>query len=834
MLNSSALAIRMLRREWRSGEIRLLALALILAVACVTSVGFLANRVDRALAQEARQLLGGDLLLVSDHPWPDDVHREIERRGLERAQTRTFPSMVSTTEAIQLTDVKAVTAGYPLRGRLRTAPALNVADAETREVPAPGSAWIDERLASALSLRVGDPLSVGRSTLRVSAILTYEPDRGVNFFGVSPRLMINLVDLPATGLIQVGSRVRYQLLVAGSDPAVREFRAWLTPRLARGERVEDGENGRPEIRTAMDRAQRFLGLTTLLTVVLSAVAVALAARRFMQRHLDAFAVMRCLGATQGRLLSLSLTLFAVLGVVASLLGVALGFGGHLAIESMIGSLIGRSLPPAGWQPGVLGLAVGLLLLLGFVLPPLLQLKKVPTLRVLRRELGPPALSMASAHLLGALGLLAMMFWTAGELRLGAWVAGGFIGALLVFSILTRGLIGALAPCSERLSGARGLAIKHGFRSLRRRPGAVTVQVVCLALGFMAIILLTVTRNELIAAWERSVPPDAPNRFIVNIQPDQRDAVAQELSTAGISADLSPMIRGRLTAINGKPVSAEHYTEDRARRLVEREFNLSWTDALPEGNRVSSGRWFTAQDMGQGAASVEAGLAETLGIQVGDELTWTIAGEPLSSKVVGLRKLNWDSMRVNFFVVFPSGVLEPFPKSYITSLHLPADRTDAMRTLVGTFPNLTVIDVSVILRQLQRVTDQVIQAVQLLFGFAIVAGLLVLYGALVTVFDERRQELAILRALGARRVQLRDTLRAEFGLVGALAGLIAAFGALAVGQVLARQVFQIDSSPSWWLPPVAALAGALVVVAAGSEAVRRLLDRSPLESLRNAE
>lgn len=834
MLNSSALAIRMLRREWRSGEIRLLALALILAVACVTSVGFLANRVDRALALEARQLLGGDLLLVSDHPWPDDVQREIERRGLEQAQTRTFPSMVSTAAAIQLTDVKAVTAGYPLRGRLRTAPDLNVADAETREVPAPGSAWIDERLASALDVRVGDPLSVGQSTLRISAILTYEPDRGVNFFGVAPRLMINLDDLPATGLIQVGSRVRYQLLVAGSDPAVREFRAWLAPRLARGERVEDGENGRPEIRTAMDRAQRFLGLTTLLTVVLSAVAVALAARRFMQRHLDAFAVMRCLGATQGRLLSLSLTLFAVLGVVASLLGVALGFGGHLAIESMIGSLIGRALPAAGWQPGVLGLAVGLLLLLGFVLPPLLQLKKVPTLRVLRRELGPPALSMASAYLFGALGLLAMMFWTAGELRLGAWVAGGFVGALLVFSVLTRGLIGGLAPWSERLSGARGLAIKHGFRSLRRRPGAVTVQVVCLALGFMAIILLTVTRNELIAAWERSVPPDAPNRFIVNIQPDQRDAVAQELSTAGISADLSPMIRGRLTAINGKPVSADQYTEDRARRLVEREFNLSWTDALPEGNRVSSGRWFTAQDMGQGAASVEAGLAETLGIQVGDELTWTIAGEPLRSKVVGLRKLNWDSMRVNFFVVFPSGVLEPFPKSYITSLHLPADRTDAMRTLVGTFPNLTVIDVSVILRQLQRVTDQVIQAVQLLFGFAIVAGLLVLYGALVTVFDERRQELAILRALGARRAQLRDTLRAEFGLVGALAGLIAAFGALAVGQVLGRQVFQIDSSPSWWLPPVAALAGAVVVVVAGSEAVRRLLDRSPLESLRSAE
>lgn len=828
------LAFRLLRREWRSGEVRLLALALVLAVACVTSVGFLADRVDRALALEARQLLGGDLLLVADHPWPDDVKQEIGRRGLQSATTLTFPSMVSTAAAIQLTDVKAVTAGYPLRGRLRTASALNATDGETHTVPQRGTAWIDERLASALELRVGDPLAVGKHTVRVAAILTYEPDRGVNFFGVAPRLMLNLDDLAATGLVQVGSRVRYHLLVAGGEREVRAFRDWLAPRLARGERMEDGENGRPEIRTAMDRAQRFLGLTTLLTVVLSAVAIALAARRFMQRHLDAFAVMRCLGATQRRLLSLSLSMFSVLGVIASLLGVAIGFGGHLAIEALLGSLIGRTLPAAGWQPALIGLGVGLLLLLGFVLPPLLQLRRVPTLRVLRRELGPPALSMAGAYLLGALGLLGLMFWTAGELRLGAWVAGGFVGALVAFALVTRGLIGTLAPWSERLSGAHGLAVKHGFRALRRRPGAVTVQVVCLAIGFMAIILLTVTRNELIAAWERSVPPDAPNRFIVNIQPDQRDAVARQLADAQLSADLSPMIRGRLTAINGKPVSAEQYADDRARRLVEREFNLSWSDALPVGNRVSAGRWFGPQDAGQGVASVEAGLAQTLGIEIGDELTWTIAGEPLSSRVVGLRKLNWDSMRVNFFVVFPSGVLEAYPKSYITSLHLPAERSDAMRALVGAFPNLTVIDVTVILRQLQRVTDQVIQAVQLLFGFAIVAGLLVLYGALVTVFDERRKELAILRALGARRAQLRDSLRAEFGLVGALAGLVAAFGALAVGQVLARQVFQIDSSPSWWLPPVAALAGALVVVAAGSEAVRRLLDRSPLESLRSAE
>lgn len=828
------LALRLLRREWASGEIRLLALGLILAVACVTSVGFLADRVDRGLARESRQLLGADLLLVADHAWSPDVFRELRQRALTVAETRTFPSMVAAGEALQLADVKAVSAGYPLRGRLRTAPALNAPDAETTGVPAPGSVWIDERLATALELQPGDMASVGRATLRVGAILTFEPDRGVNFFGVAPRLLMNLDDLPATGLLQVGSRVRYRVLVAGEDDDVRAFREWLMPRLERGERTEDSENGRPEIRSAMDRAQRFLGLTTLLTVVLSAVAIALAARRFMQRHLDAFAVMRCLGATQNRLFALSLTQFGALGIIASLVGVAIGFAGHLAIEALLGNLIGRTLPPAGWKPGVLGLTIGLLLLLGFVLPPLLQLRRVPTLRVLRRELGPPAVSMAAAYLFGGLALVALMFWTAGELRLGAWVAGGFIGALLTFALATRLLIRGLTPWSERLGGAGGLAIKHGFRSLRRRPGAVTVQVVCLALGFMALILLTVTRNELISAWQSSVPADAPNRFIINIQPDQRESVARTLADADLANELLPMVRGRLSAINGKPVDAEQYEEDRARRLVEREFNLSWTDEMPPGNKLDGGRWFTPDDAGQGVVSVEEGLARALGIAVGDTLTWTIAGETLSSTVVGLRKLSWDSMRVNFFVVFPSGVLEEHPKSYITSLHLPDDRGEVMRDLVRAHPNLTVIDVTVILRQLQRVTEQVIQAVQLLFGFAIVAGILVLYGALVTVFDERRHELAILRALGARRGQLRDSLRAEFALVGAMAGLIAAVGALAVGQVLARQVFQLDSTPSWWLPAAAALAGAATVIAAGSQAVRRLLDRSPLESLRSAE
>jgi len=828
------LALRFLSREWLSGELRLLVLALVIAIASLSSVGFFADRVKQALERESHQLLGADLLLVADHPWRAEIADEARRRGLQLAETRVFPSMVQASEQAQLADIKAVSASYPLRGKLRTAVALNTPDSEAAAAPAAGTVWPDERLATTLGLVPGQRMAVGETQLTVVAVLTLEPDRGVNFFGVAPRLMMNLADLPATGLVQVGSRVTYRLLVAGPDEALGAFRAWVEPRLGRGERLEDTQNARPEIRSALDRAQRFLGLAALLSVVLAAVALGLAARRYVQRHLDAYAVMRCLGATQQRLLGISVRQFLLLGVVGALTGAFLGFVAHWALEVFLGDLLATRLPPPGWQPAVQGVAVGLLLLVGFVLPPLLQLKRVPTLRVLRRELGPPEGSAASAYGLGAAALVGLMFWIAGEPKLGGWVAGGFGLAVLVFGAITWACLRLLARLATRLPAGRLVWARQGLRALTRRPLAVSVQVVALALGFMALILLTVTRGELLTAWRSAVPAEAPNRFVINIQPEQVAPVADFLRGEGLAADLHPMIRGRLVAINERNVSPADYTEDRAKRLVDREFNLSWTDVLPAGNTTTRGRWFALGDRGHGVASVEEGLAKTLGIQVGDRLTYTIAGETVKMQVVGLRKLNWDSMRVNFFVVTPSGVLEPQPKSYITSFYLPADKQSATSRLVAAFPNLTVVDVSAILKQVQSVTEQVIAAVQFLFVFSLAAGLVVLYAALTAVFDERRYEMSVMRALGARRRQLLAALTAEFAAVGALAGLVAALGAMAVGQVLARQVFDLASVPAWWLLPAATAGGAALVALAGSWASFRLLQAPPLESLRAAD
>ncbi len=840
-------AWRMLRRDARSGELHLLMAALVVAVAALTAVGFFTDRVRQALALEANQLLGADLLLIADHPWAPRIAEEARTRGLQLAETRSFPSMVSAGEGdevrTQLVEIKAVSAGYPLRGGLRIASDAGAEDAPASGIPQPGEVWVDERMAALMSLQVGEVLNVGRTRLRVAQFLTYEPDRGLNFFSVAPRLLMNLSDVEATGLIVPGSRVSYRLLLAGDYKIIKQFRSSVDKKLERGERIEDAENGRPEIRTALERAQRFLGLAALLTVVLATVTVALASRRYMQRHLDPCAVMRCLGATQGFLLRVYVVQFLLLGLFASFVGCVLGYAAHFVLHAWLAQLLTTPLPLPGILPAIQGGLVGLLLLSGFSLPPLLQLRQVSTLRVLRREIlstGTSPLRLIGGYAFGLILLAGLMFWVAGEPGLGTYVVGGFVAAMLLFgffawlAIRALGGVRSVGRSSSGKPGASGFGWRYGLASLQRHQAASVVQVVALSLGFMALLLLTVTRNELLDAWQRAIPPEAPNRFVINVQPDQRDAVRQFFAHEGLAPELSPMIRGRLVAINGAKVGPGRYEDDRAKRLVEREFNLSYRSVIPAGNITTTGRWFNAAELGAGgaAASVEEGLARTLGLHVGDTLEFSVAGESVSMRVVGLRKLNWDSMRVNFFVLTPPAVLEGYPASWITSFYLPDAKADFVNRLIREFPNLTVVDVAAIVRQLQSIMDQVARAVQFVFLFTLVAGVIVLYAAMASAADERRYELAIMRALGARREQLRRAVLAELAAIGALSGLIAAIAALAVGQILARQVFNLEVSPALWLLPAGAVGGGLLVIGAGWFASAKLLRLTPLESLRS--
>ncbi len=834
-----ALALRMLARDWRAGELRVLALALVIAVGSVTSVSFFADRVRQGLGREAHQLLGGDLLLVGDQPWKEAMAAEMTRRGLAMAQTTNFISMAQSGSGENakslLAGVKAVTPAYPLRGKLRIAPRLHAPDEVAKAGPQPGTVWLDERLTSALGADIGSKVRLGNAEFSVAAVLTLEPDRGANFFNIAPRLLMNMADVPATGLIQTGSRVTYQLLAAGERKDVDAYEAWARPKLERGQRIENLDNARPEIRASLDRAQNFLGLTALLAAILAGVAIALATRRFVERHLDGCAVMRCMGATQSKILSLYGAEFLVLGVLACAAGCLAGFGAQELIAYWLASIIQAALPQPTAIPAVQGALVGLTLLLGFALPPLLQLKNVPAVRVIRRESGNPKGTTVLAYALGFGTLAALLLWQSGDVKLGLTVVGGFSVAVLAFIGLAYLVLRtASSPASMRLFGARSAAVRYGLANLRRHSRSNALQVASLALGLTAILLLTITRSDLIGAWRQASPPDAPNRFVIGIQPEQLAPVQDFFREARVPLpDLYPMVRGRLVAVNDKPVSEKDYADERAKRLVEREFNLSYMDKLPGHNQVSAGRWFDPKNRKEVEASVEEGIAKTLNLKLGDLLKYSAGGETFTARITSLRKLKWDSMKVNFFVVTPPWVLEKAPTSYITAFRLEQGSEAVLDKLVAWFPNLTVVDVSAALRQAQGIIDQVILAVQFVFLFALGAGLLVLYSALVATEDERRREAAIMRAFGASASQVSGSQRAEFLVMGAVAGVLATVAASVISTLLAQRVFQLELPVNYGLWIYGPLAGVVLLSLNAWLSARKVLTASPALTLRES-
>ncbi|WP_411190126.1 ABC transporter permease [Paraburkholderia sp. B3] len=842
------LAARMTARDWRAGELTMLLLALVLAVAALASVGFLADRLQRGLERDARRMIAADFIVRADHPVDPMFLREARSLALRTATTAIFPSMVSADAAggqplSRLAAIKAVSPEYPLRGALRIGTGETVPGAPDREaqgIPPPGTVWVDDELLDALKLHIGSTVKVGNRNFIVGAVITRELDRGFSFVNFSPRLMMRADELASTGLVTYGSRVVYRLLVAGADPAVAQFAEWAHARVdggkMRGVGLESLHDGQPQVRETLERARHFLTLVSLLTALLAAVAIAMAAHRYTRRHLDSCAAMRCLGASQRTLRALFVLEFLGLGLLGGAVGVVLGYAGHYALLVWLGNLISVQLPYPGPLPALEGVAAGLVLLLGFALPPLLPLTRVPPVRVLRREWGEAGRTAWAAYGVGIVLFAGLLVIAAGELKLGGIVAGGFAIGLVVFAGVARLALWCAARLarSERLGGQvrAGVGWRYALASLERRPGASALQITALAVGLMCLLLIAMTRNDLIDGWRKSTPPDAPNEFLIDIQPDQHDAVVAWLGAHGFAdAALEPMVRGRLISINGKPVDPEHYKSEDAKRLVDREFNLSYTTHLPDDNRITAGNWYGETSAPQ--LSIEAGLAKLLDVKPGDVLKFDVTGLEVTAPVTSVRKLDWGSFKVNFFVLMPPALLRDFPATYITSFHLPDTRRSVVDSLVAQYPNVTAIDIAPILAQIQRMLEQVIGAVQFLFLFTLAAGVLVLYAALAGTRDERMRESALLRALGASHQQVRAVQVAEFVAVGALAGLMAAIGAQIVGAQLATRVFQFYLPFDPWLVPAGIAAGVACAGVGGWISLRHVLARPALQSLRDA-
>ena len=827
---------RTLWRDLRSGELRLLIVAVTLAVAALTAVGFFADRLKGGLQRDARQLLGGDAVISSDNMPPAVFAEKARALGLDVVNTLGFPTMGRATDAsggaTKLVALKAVEPGYPLRGTLRVTDQPGQPDGPTRSIPAAGEVWVDAPLLEALAIKVGDPLLLGDASFRITKIIVNEPDRGAGFMNFAPRVMLNSADMPATGLIQPASRLTYRMAVAGEDKRVTAFVDWALLEAkkpeVRGVRVESLQGGRPEMGKTLERAEKFLNLVALLAALLSAVAVALAARGFAANHLDDCAMLRVLGLSQRTIASSYAFEFTLIGLLASALGVGFGYAVHYVFVALLAGLVDASLPAASLWPVGFGMGMGLTLLLAFGLPPVLQLAQVPPLRVIRRDLGNLRPASLAVLALGVVGFATLLLAASSDLTLGLIAVGGFAGATLVFAALSWLAVKALRLSVNESTAPRWLVL--ATRQISARPAYTVVQVSALAVGLLALVLLVLLRTDLISSWRQATPADAPNRFVINVMPEQGDAFASALRAAGVNQfDWFPMIRGRLIAINGKTVTPDDYADDRAKRLVDREFNLSHSAQQPQQNELVAGRWISEE---QGAISVEEGIAKTLNVTLGDTLVFDVGGMQTESKITSLRKVDWGSMRANFFVMYPVSQMPNVPSTYMSAFKAP-ETPGFDNALVRSFPNITNVNMTATIGQIQRVLDQVIRAVEFLFAFTLAAGLVVLFAAVTATREERAREFAIMRAVGAKSSLLRQVQRAELMGVGLLAGFLASIVATAVGWALAKYVFEFAWSVSLWVPVFGALSGAVLALAAGWWGLRDVLRRPVVETLRRA-
>ena len=825
-------AARSLRREFLAGDLLTVFAALVLGVAAMTAVGTLVDRVQLALAASAGEVIGGDLGVRGREDPPPAFAEEARNRGLRASRTVSFPSVLFHGEASVMATVKGVDAGYPLRGNLRVARDDQGLQDEGAGAPAPGEAYADPRVLDALGAKVGDEIEFGSGQVRIARVLLAEPDASGGLMEMAPPLIVNRADVDAGGLLGPGSRASYRLMFTGDEAAIAAFRQWLQPQLRGGLRLVSIEDAQQGLRQAFDRAGRFLALAALLAVLLAGVATALAANRFALRRIDTVAVLRCLGARQRDILAaLSLQLL-LLAIPACMLGIGLGMLAQMALVEALGSLVPARLPLPQAAPVLSGAGIGLLLLLGFGLPPLLRLRGVPPMRVLNRSFGglPPASLLAYAAALAA--TVALAVYATGDLQLAAWVLGGLAGLALLAAAAGAALLWLLRRLQGRLRGAW----KLGLAALTRRRGLAVVQLVGLSLSLCALLLLAVIGPGLLGQWRQRLPADTPNHFLLNVQRDQAEEVERALRGLGVAdPDLQPFGTGRLVAINGQPPRRRQAADqggNEDRDEADRPVNFSWRHDFPAANTLTAGRfWEPGSDAAE--ASVEEGWAQRYGVEVGDTVTLQLGEEQRGFTVTSLRKADWDSFRVNFFLLLNAGAVGEAPYNLISAFHLPSGRTAQLGPLARQFPNVSVIEIDAILQRVREVIERVAQAVQLVMGFSLAAGVLVLLAALQATAGERRYDSAVLRTLGARHGQLRGAVLVEFGALGLLAAILAVGAAAIIGTLVARQLFELALSPPWPALLAGGAGGVLLSLLAGWSGTRRILRTPPALALRQA-
>jgi putative ABC transport system permease protein len=821
-------ALRSFRRELRSGEVLVLLAAVILAVAALTAVGFLTDRIGKAVARQANEVLAADLRLRSQDPIPDSWREMAAAHELQTADTVSFPTVVFAGDESALTSLLAVTDGYPLRGNVRISDALFSEQRVASGIPAPGEVWADSALLARVGADVGDSLAVGELELRIGAVLTYRPDQSIGFASLAPTLVLNVADIPASGLIGEGSRVRYALLIAGNDEAVRQFDEAIQDLLPDSLRLRSAEESGERAYAAADRAKRFLSLTAVISLLLSAVAVAMSARRFAQRRMDTVALMKSLGATQGFVISVAIVQLVMLGVIGVVIGSVVGFTAEEILSWILADIIQGDLPDPGPMPVILACGSAMVLLIGFALPSLIQLRNTPPLRVLRHDAMPPAPSRVLVAGLSLAAVAALLYRSVGDPTMLLIMLTGIVVIAAALYLVGRGLVATMG----RFRSGVGVAWRYGLANVARRGRASAVQVVAFGLGLTVLLLLTLVRTDLLEGWRRTLDESAPNHFLINIQRSETESVTGVFEARGVTPpDYAPLVRARMTLINGESVKDREYPAEDAQWFVNREQNLSWATYLSSSNELLEGDWWPEDYAGPPLVSIEEEVSMETGLGVGDKLQFEIAGQLLDAEITSVRRINWDSFMPNFFLVLSPGALDDYPATFIAAMHVEDEEKGALVDLVRKHPTISVIDLDSILQQVRGIIEKATMAVQAVFFFTLAAGIAVLFAAVQSTIDERRFESAMLRALGARKRIVFAGVMAEFAALGTAAGVLASAGASILAAVLAVQLFELPYSfnPLLWVVGVAA--GLLVVCASGYFAARSAINSAPVDVLR---
>ena len=819
--------LRSLQQDLRSKELKWLLVALIVSVSALTSVSFLADRMHRAFEFDARQLLASDLLIAADQPLPEQLIEQAQSQQLQTAQTVVFPSMATVGTYSKLASLKAVSAEYPLRGSLQVEQGNSQYQSTT---PASGSVYVEPALLNNLHAKLGDSLRLGDRQFVIAGVLKRELDRGAGFMNFAPRVMMSLDDLKSTGLIGLGSRVTYRLLLAGPDDRIAAYQQWanryIEAQNLRGLRIESLDNAQPAMRKTLERAEQFLSLIALLTAMIAAVAIALSARRYMVGQADACAALKCFGATRGVILKKQVKTLLMLGVIAAIAGSCLGYLVQELLTGLLGNLLVGNLPTISIAPVLWSILFTWFLLFGFAGPPLLSLAKVSPMRLIRKEFEMATLATAWVTLLAVICCGILIWVAAREWNLALWVGLSFAGAIILFSTFARLFLALLSQLSTK-----NFALHFTINAMSRRSGFAVMQITALGIAIMAILMILLLRQDLLSAWQGNIPPDAPNRFMINIQGDQKADITKALESGGVSKpEFYPMIRGRLVELNGRDISSANYSEENAKRLIDREFNLSYTEQLPLGNRIVSGQWF-AGDSPQ--VSMETGIAKTLKLKLGDQITFEVAGEKVSAPITSLRKLDWGSMRVNFFVIMPPSQLSKMPQSWITSYYQNPNKEALDFELSQAYPNLTLVDVSASLQQIQEVLNKLSAALGLLFAFTIIAAILVLIAAIAATQDERFRNAALLKAMGASRSVLTQIARIELLVIGLTAGLLAGIASGVAAWALGRYVMEIEFNAFTQSILMGLAFGVTASLVAGYRFQNRIQGATAVECLREA-